>query len=83
MLENTELEIQIKYLQDEQGKRADKVKMRKMTKLHNTIKRLTRRILRNYTRRWRENTNAKNDMFYASMKCSRKLYMRTMKERFQ
>ena len=58
------------------------MKLRKMTKLHNTIKRLTRRILRNFVRRWRENANAKNDMFFASMKCSRKLYIRTMKERF-
>ena len=82
LLENSELEIQIKLLQSEQNKRSEKVQLRKMTKLHNTIKRLSRRILRNFVRRWRENANAKNDMFFASMKCSRKLYIRTMKERF-
>lgn len=53
-----------------------------MTKLHTTLKRVIRRISKKYLQRWHEQASAKNDMFFASMKCSRKLYMRTMKERF-
>ena len=83
LLENSELDIQIRMLRDEQDKRNEKMSLRKLRKFQQSIKKLQKRIERRYFRKWRENSNAKNDMFFASMKCSRKLYIRTMKQRFQ
>lgn len=81
LLENSELDLQIRLLQEEQGKRAEKLSLRKLRKFQMSLKRLQHRIERRYFRRWRANADAKNDMFFASMKCSRKLYTRTMRAR--
>ena len=83
VLENSELDIQIRMLKDEQDKRNEKMSLRKLRKFQMSIKKLQKRIERRYFRKWRQNSDAKNDMFFASMKCSRKLYIRTMKLRFQ
>lgn len=83
MLENEELQGQIEALLGEQNKRSERMQLRKLRKFNLSMKKLQHRLERNFFRRWKNNTDTKNDMFFASMKCCRKLYIRTMKTRFQ